>query len=115
MTYPSTRLSWNPAWRVWLEFDQGKGAAMHLDALRATHPIRAEIRDVAEAGEAFDLITYEKGGAVLRMIEAYLGEERFREGIRLYMRRHGRANAVADDLWTALSQASASSSVRMTG
>jgi puromycin-sensitive aminopeptidase len=98
--------AWNPGWRVWLEFDQGKAAAMHLDALRSTHPIRAEIHDVAEAGEAFDLITYEKGGAVLRMIEGYLGEERFRDGIRIYMRRHARGNAVADDLWSALGEAS---------
>ena len=97
---------WNPAWRVWLEFDQGKAAAMHLDALRSTHPVRAEIRNVAEAGEAFDLITYEKGGAVLRMIEGYLGEERFRDGIRAYMRRHAKGNAVADDLWRALGEAS---------
>jgi puromycin-sensitive aminopeptidase len=97
---------WNPGWRVWLDFDQGKAAAQHLDALRSTHPIRAEIHDVAEAGEAFDLITYEKGGAVLRMIEGYLGAERFREGIRLYMRRHAKANAVADDLWSALGEAS---------
>jgi puromycin-sensitive aminopeptidase len=97
---------WNPGWRVWLEFDQGKAAAMHLDALRSTHAIRAEIHDVAEAGEAFDLITYEKGGAVLRMIEGYLGEERFRDGIRLYMRRHAKGNAVADDLWNALAEAS---------
>ena len=97
---------WNPAWRVWLEFDQGKAGALHLDALRSTHPVRAEIRNVAEAGEAFDLITYEKGGAVLRMIEGYLGEERFRDGIRRYMRRHAKANAVADDLWHALGEAS---------
>jgi puromycin-sensitive aminopeptidase len=97
---------WNPAWRVWLEFDQGKAAAMQLDALRSTHPVRAEIRSVAEAGEAFDLITYEKGGAVLRMIEGYLGEERFRDGIRRYMRRHAKGNAVADDLWRALGEAS---------
>jgi puromycin-sensitive aminopeptidase len=98
--------AWNPGWRVWLEFDQGKAAAMHLDALRSTHPIRADIHNVAEAGEAFDLITYEKGGAVLRMIEGYLGEAPFREGIRLYMRRHARGNAVADDLWAALGEAS---------
>ncbi len=97
---------WNPGWRVWLEFDQGKAAAMHLDALRSTHAIRAEVKSVAEAGEAFDLITYEKGGAVLRMIEGYLGEDRFREGIRLYMRRHAKGNAVADDLWSALGEAS---------
>jgi puromycin-sensitive aminopeptidase len=97
---------WNPPWRVWLEFEQGKAAAMHLDALRSTHAVRAEIRNVAEAGEAFDLITYEKGGAVLRMIEGYLGAERFRDGIRRYMRRHAQANAVADDLWRALGEAS---------
>jgi puromycin-sensitive aminopeptidase len=98
--------AWNPGWRVWLEFDQGKASALQLDALRSTHPIRAEVKSVAEAGEAFDLITYEKGGAVLRMIEGYLGEERFREGIRQYMRRHGMGNTVADDLWGALAEAS---------
>jgi puromycin-sensitive aminopeptidase len=98
--------AWNPGWRVWLEFDQGKAGALQLDALRSTHPIHAEIRSVAEAGEAFDLITYEKGGAVLRMIESYLGAERFRDGIRLYMRRHGKGNTVADDLWSALAEAS---------
>jgi puromycin-sensitive aminopeptidase len=98
--------AWLPAWRVWLDFDQGKAAAQQLDALRSTHPIRAEVRNVAEAGEAFDLITYEKGGAVLRMIEGYLGEGRFRDGIRLYMRRHARGNAIADDLWGALAEAS---------
>ncbi|HYQ80356.1 MAG TPA: M1 family metallopeptidase, partial [Anaeromyxobacteraceae bacterium] len=97
---------WKPAWRVWLEFDAGKAAAMGLDALRSTHPIRAEVRNAAEATEAFDLITYEKGGAVLRMIEGWLGEERFRDGIRLYMKKHARANAVADDLWGALAEAS---------
>jgi puromycin-sensitive aminopeptidase len=97
---------WNPAWRVWLEFDQGKAAALHLDALRSTHPVRADIHNVAEAGEAFDLITYEKGGAVLRMIEGYLGEGRFRDGIRAYMKRHAKGNAVADDLWRALGDAS---------
>ncbi len=98
--------AWSPGWRVWLEFDQGKAAAMQLDALLSTHPIRAEIHDVAEAGEAFDLITYEKGGAVLRMVEGFLGEAPFREGIRRYMRRHAKGNAVADDLWAALGEAS---------
>jgi len=97
---------WRPGWRMWLGFDQGKAAAMALDALRSTHPIRAEVRTVAEATEAFDLITYEKGGAVLRMIEGFLGAATFREGIRLYMRRHARGNAVADDLWQALGEAS---------
>ncbi|MEI7704459.1 MAG: M1 family metallopeptidase [Deltaproteobacteria bacterium] len=97
---------WKPEWRIWLDFDQGKAAALALDALRSTHPIHAEVRNPEDMGEAFDVITYEKGGAVLRMIEAWLGAERFRAGIRLYMRRFARGNAVAADLWAALQEAS---------
>ncbi|MGB8931224.1 MAG: M1 family metallopeptidase, partial [Anaeromyxobacteraceae bacterium] len=97
---------WRPEWRMWLDFDKGKAAALALDALVSTHPIRSEVRTVAEATESFDLITYEKGGAVLRMIEGWLGDAPFREGIRLYMRRHAKGNAVADDLWGALAEAS---------
>ncbi len=97
---------WKPEWRIWLDFDQGKAAALALDALRSTHPIHAEVRNPEDMGEAFDLITYEKGGAVLRMIEAWLGEEPFRKGIRLYMRRFAQGNAVAADLWKALQEAS---------
>jgi puromycin-sensitive aminopeptidase len=97
---------WKPEWRVWLDFDAGKAMALHLDALHSTHPIRGEVRNASEAGESFDVITYEKGGAVLRMIEGFLGEGPFREGIRQYMRTHARGNAVADDLWRALGNAS---------
>ncbi len=97
---------WKPEWRIWLDFDQGKAAALGLDALRSTHPIHAEVKNPEDMGEAFDLITYEKGGAVLRMVEAWLGEEPFRKGIRRYMRRFARGNAVADDLWKALQEAS---------
>jgi puromycin-sensitive aminopeptidase len=97
---------WKPEWRLWLEFDASKAAALQLDALRATHPIRAEVHNAGEAGESFDAITYEKGGAVLRMIERYLGEAPFRDGIRAYMRKFAKANAVADDLWAALAESS---------
>ncbi len=97
---------WRPSWRIWMDFEAGKGAALALDALVSAHPIRAEIQNAEEAGESFDAITYEKGGAVLRMLEGFLGEDRFRDGIRLYMRRHREANATADDLWGALGEAS---------
>ncbi len=97
---------WRPEWRIWMDFESGKASALALDALQAAHPIRAEIHNAEEAGESFDVITYEKGGAVLRMIEGYLGEERFRDGIRLYMRKHQGANATADDLWGALGETS---------
>jgi puromycin-sensitive aminopeptidase len=89
-----------------MDFEGGRGAALALDALQSTHAIRAEIGNAEEAGESFDAITYEKGGAVLRMLEGYLGAERFRDGIRLYMKRHQFQNAVADDLWTALGESS---------
>jgi puromycin-sensitive aminopeptidase len=101
--------AWRPEWRIWMDFEGGKGAAMLLDSLHAAHPIRSDVNNATEAGESFDAITYEKGGAVLRMIEGYLntsGEDKFRDGIRLYMRRHREANATADDLWGALADAS---------
>ena len=97
---------WRPGWRVWMDFEVGKGGALHLDAMKSSHPIRAEIKNAEEAGESFDAITYEKGGAILRMIEGYLGEEAFRDGIRLYMKKHREANATADDLWGALAESS---------
>ena len=80
--------AWKPDWRVWLDFDAGKATALHLDALRSTHPIRGTVLNAAEATESFDAITYEKGGAVLRMLEGFLGEEAFRS-------RHPRLHAAA--------------------
>ena len=50
----------------------------------------------------FDVITYEKGAALVRMLEQYLGAEAFRAGVRLYLRRHAHANTVTADLWDAL-------------
>ncbi|AKF83978.1 peptidase M1 [Myxococcus fulvus 124B02] len=96
---------WRPEWRMWLDFDSHRTSALFLDALKSTHPIHGEVNNAGEAGESFDAITYEKGGAVLRMIEGFLGEGPFRDGIRLYMRRHARANAVKEDLWNALGEA----------
>ena len=64
---------WRPDWRIWMDFEGGKASALALDALQSAHPIRADVHNAEEAGESFDAITYEKGGAVLRMIEGYLG------------------------------------------
>ncbi|MCW5890029.1 MAG: M1 family metallopeptidase [bacterium] len=97
---------WKPEWRMWLSFEHGRSGALGLDALANTHPIYAPVRSVAEATENFDLITYEKGAAVVRMLEHWLGPETFRAGVRLYMDRHRESNAVAEDLWNALAEAS---------
>ena len=97
---------WKPGWRMWDDFEAGKVAALSLDAMDSTHPIRGEVLNAEQATEAFDVITYEKGGAMLRMIEGYLGADKFRDGIRAYMKEHAYGNTVADDLWRALAKAS---------
>jgi puromycin-sensitive aminopeptidase len=104
---------WRPSWRIWMDFEAGKGAALALDALVSAHPIRADVPNAEAAGESFDAITYEKGGAVLRMLEGFLGADKFRDGIRLYMRRHREANATADDLWGALGETSSQPIIEM--
>jgi puromycin-sensitive aminopeptidase len=98
--------AWRPEWKLWQSFEHDRSGALSLDALANTHPIYAEVRSVAEATENFDAITYEKGAAVVRMIEQYLGADAFRDGVRLYMRRHREGNTVAADLWRALEEAS---------
>ncbi|HXJ34772.1 MAG TPA: M1 family metallopeptidase [Candidatus Eisenbacteria bacterium] len=98
--------AWKPEWRMWQGFEHDRAGALGLDALANTHPIYAPVHSVAEATENFDLITYEKGAAVVRMIEHYLGPDTFRAGVRIYMQRHREGNAVASDLWRALEEAS---------
>jgi puromycin-sensitive aminopeptidase len=97
---------WKPEWRMWQGYEHDRAGALALDALANTHPIYAPVRSVAEATENFDAITYEKGAAVVRMLEHYLGADTFRAGVRTYMRRHREQNAVAADLWRALEEAS---------
>jgi puromycin-sensitive aminopeptidase len=88
------------------DFNHHRAAALTLDALDTTHPIYTEVKTPDEATQNFDLITYEKGASVVRMIERYLGPEAFRDGVRQYIRRHRESNAVAADLWRALAEAS---------
>jgi puromycin-sensitive aminopeptidase len=97
---------WKPAWRMWHDFQHGRAAALELDALRHTHPIYCQVRTAEEASANFDLITYEKGASVVRMLERYLGQVTFRRGVRAYIRRHREGNTRASDLWRALSEAS---------
>ena len=96
----------NPEWGFWRDFVAQNAGAFNLDALASTHPISVEAKSAEEASERFDAITYTKGAAVLRMIEGYLGEDVFREGVRSYLRRYAEANASADDFWRELDAAS---------
>ena len=96
-----------PEWEMWTQFvSSDTNSALSLDGLRSSHPIEQEVKDPAEIGQLFDAISYSKGGSVLRMLEDFLGEETFREGLRRYISRHQYANAVTRDLWNALGEAS---------
>jgi aminopeptidase N len=89
----------HPEWRVWLQQLQSKHGAMQIDAKAGTHPIIQPIDDILQAQSAFDDITYSKGASVIRMLEAYTGEDAWRDGVRRYIAAHAYGNAVTDDLW----------------
>jgi aminopeptidase N len=106
----------NPQWEVWLRRGvprdpsrrRGipKETAMEGDARATTHPIQQTINTEAEANSAFDDITYHKGQSFLRMLESFLGENVFRDGIRKYIAAHKYSNSTTADLWNALGEAS---------
>jgi aminopeptidase N len=91
-----------PQWKNWLNAEHQKQYAMTLDARRTSHPIQQKVADESEAMTAFDGITYGKGEALIRMLENWLGESTFRDGIRRYMAAHAYDNATTADLWQAL-------------
>ena len=96
----------HPEWKLWLQAQSGREAAMQTDARNGAHPIITPILDVLQAGGAFDEITYQKGEAVIRMLEAYVGEGTFRDGVRRYIAAHAYGNTVSDDLWREIDQVS---------
>ncbi len=97
----------NPEWEMLLSRVDGREAAMGLDALSTTHPIVQKIKTVEEVNQAFDAITYQKGEAVITMLEGFAGEDVWRSGIRAYMKAHAYGNTVTDDLWKAVEGAGA--------
>jgi aminopeptidase N len=94
--------AWKPAWHMELDEVQSNQKAMLLDSLQSTRPIRAKASTPAEINELFDAIAYEKGAAVLRMIEAWVGEDAFRAGVNAYIDRFKYSNARAEDFWGTL-------------
>jgi tricorn protease interacting factor F2/3 len=102
----------HPEWRIWTNFFNGKptveslAGAMDQDSTESTHPIQVQVKSPDEIEQIFDAISYGKGAHVLQMIEAYVGEEAFREGVRRYLSAHAYANATGNDLWSAIEDAS---------
>lgn len=97
-------------WRPDLNIKAGALAegfgAMHTDALVAGRPIHQPIPTNAQIDDAFDTITYGKGGHVVAMIAGYMGDARFRQGVRLYMDKHRHGSATSTDFFAAMAKAS---------
>src|SRR6266542_5447571 len=96
-----------PQWKIWQDFVKNStGGAMARDALKNTHPIEAKVRSPEEIEELFDEISYGKGASILRMIEAYIGPDKFQKGVSNYLKQFRYSNAAGQDLWNHLQEAS---------
>jgi tricorn protease interacting factor F2/3 len=105
MSYKLLNRYW-PEWDVWSKYIQEKFfEGMDIDSLKSSHPIKVVVNHTSEIDELFDAIAYEKGGSILRMIENYLGEEVFGQGLKNYIEKFKYTNAEAKDLWVSLEEA----------
>jgi puromycin-sensitive aminopeptidase len=98
--------AFRPEWERWTFFGLERSVAFETDSLSSTRPVEYEVRSPADCEGMFDVLTYQKGAALLRMLEQYLGGERFREGVNHYLRTHSYANTETGDLWDAIEHTS---------
>lgn len=96
----------HPEWNASLEAVADTDGALHVDSLRNTHPIRARAETPDEINEMFDSISYQKGAAILRMVESYVSPDVFRRGVNAYLRKYQYSNATAEDFWNVITAVS---------
>ena len=94
--------AWKPEWKRWDTFGVSRAAALSVDGLHSTSPIEYPVQAPKDAEAMFDVLTYEKGASVLRMLEQHIGPTVFRDGVRDYLRAHAYGNADTKDLWISL-------------
>jgi alanyl aminopeptidase len=106
-TWMETKMvgEWKPEWKADVGAVESKLGAMNLDSLISARRIRQPIRTDNDIANAFDGITYEKGAAVIRMFENWIGSDKFRKGTRLYLKQHANGNATTADFEAAISTA----------
>jgi len=97
--------AWKPEWKRWDTFSVSRAAAFSVDGLQSTRPIEFPVRAPKDAEAMFDVLTYEKGASVLRMLEQHIGPTVFRDGVRDYLHAHAYGNADTKDLWVSLGKA----------
>ncbi len=96
----------HPDWHIWEDFLEQTRLALSVDSLRNTRPIFSKVSSPQQAQAMFDALTYNKGGAFLRMLENYLGDENFRKGLHNYLTKYQYQNTNKEDLWNELSKSS---------
>ena len=94
--------AWKPEWKRWDSFGVSRAAAYSVDGLQSTRPIEYPVQAPKDADAMFDVLTYEKGASVLRMLEQHIGPTVFRDGVRDYLHAHAYGNADTNDLWVSL-------------
>lgn len=94
-------------WDLWGYFLLTEtSGAMRADSLNGSHPIDVTVNHPDDVAQIFDEISYGKGASILRMIESFVGEDNFRDGIRKYLKEHKFGNAVGSDLWSSIARVS---------
>ncbi len=96
--------AWKPNWKRWDSFGVSRSSAFGVDGLKSTRPIEFPVLSPQDANGMFDVLTYEKGASVLRMLEQYLGAEVFQKGVSLYLNKHQFDNAETTDLWDGIEE-----------
>ena len=104
--------AFRPDWQRWTTFSLERSMAFETDSLASTRPVEFAVEAPADCDGMFDVLTYQKGGSLLRMLEQYLGEEGFRQGVRLYLQQHSYGNTETGDLWDAIEAANPDVPVR---
>ena len=92
----------HPDWNVDVDEADENRTALGLDSLKSTRPIHSDVTTPAQIDEAFDAIAYQKGAAVLRMVEHYVGAETFKKGVNAYLQAHAYGNATSEDFAKAI-------------
>ena len=95
----------HPEWQPELGRVGGREGAIGQDSVATTHPIVQRLTTVDQISQAFDSITYNKGEAVITMLEDYVGADAWRRGVQDYIRVHKYSNTQSDDLWAAIERA----------
>ena len=94
--------AFRPQWERWTAFAAERAGALVTDGLAATRPVEYTVQRPEEADGMFDVLTYQKGAGVVRMLEQYVGEEPFRQSIAQYIKDNSYANTETTDLWDAI-------------